>query len=76
MTTQNTIPTDAVLQSLARDRTRLLQALAPALQRVGSSNPNRSKVNARLATTRKRIRKELHANAEAMATRLMELLDE
>lgn len=67
---------DQTLRALAHDRERLLQALAPTLKRVGASNPNRSKVNARLAITRKRIRKELRANAEAIAIRVMELSDE
>jgi hypothetical protein len=66
---------DTTLRGLVLDRQRLLRQLGPALRRVGASNPHRTKINARLAVTRKRLRKELRANAEAIASRLLELSD-
>lgn len=65
--------TDVVLQGLLRDRQRLLESLAPVLRRVGASNPHRAKVNARAAATRKRIRRDLRANADAIVMRVVEL---
>lgn len=69
------LDTDQELAGLLLDRERLLRSLAPVLRRVGSSNPHRAQINARHAKTRGRIRRELRANADALATRLMALRD-
>lgn len=64
---------DAELRGLLWDRARLLRELAPVLRYVGHSHPQRAAVNAKRSIIRKRIRKALRANAEAIAARCMHL---
>lgn len=66
---------DPELAGMLVDRQRLLRQLAPLLRRVGASHPQRSKVNAEKAVRRKQTRRDLRANAEAIAARLLEITD-
>lgn len=66
---------DPDLIGMLMDRRRLLRQLAPLLRRVGASHPQRSKVNAEKSVRRKATRRDLRANAEAIAARLLEISD-
>lgn len=66
---------DPTLRALLLDRRRLLQQLAHVLRRAGYSHPDRAAVNAKRAVKRKATRKALRRNAEAIASRCLDLLE-
>ena len=70
--------TDPQLLGLTLDRARLLEEYAPLLRRVGASvgKDTRKRLNAQLRVKRLAKKHELHANAEAIAARCMELYGE
>ena len=64
---------DPELAGLLVDRETLLEELAHVLRRVGASHPDRAKVNARRAKQRKKLKKALRLNANAIAHRNVQL---
>lgn len=66
---------DPELSGMLLDRRRLLKQLSPLLRRVGASHPQRSAINADRSFRRKEVRDALRLNAEAIASRLLEIDD-
>lgn len=63
------IPRD--IRNLGRVRLQLIRQLAPVLRRAGPNHPDRQVENKRRAATRKQIKKDLQANANAIASLVM-----
>lgn len=63
------------VRDLLVQRERTLRMYARIMKRVGASHPNRTEENARRASLRKKYRRNLQQNAEAIAVEVARLYD-
>lgn len=64
---------DTELMRLSDNRVKIMTELARLLKYVGPNHPHRAKENKRRAVHRKRVRKALKDNGQAICARVMEM---